>query len=125
MSRVEQLNKEKVLLKNFGLYILVALGDVQSTLRFDPQCLSYFKETARRNTSENEFCLLFLCTMSCTCLRGLWGIANGIGIFLKFSSIASFSQQQMVSYRDYTREIQQDETAKKSLPTRNCKKTQS
>lgn len=71
MSRIEQLNKEKTLLKIFGLNILVAGRDIPSTLRFDPQCISYSKETARRNTSDNEFCLSFLCTMSCTCLRGL------------------------------------------------------
>lgn len=119
MSRIEQLNKEKVLLKIFGLCILVALGDLPSTLRFDPQYISYFKGNAMRTTSENDFCLVFLYIMICTCRHGLWGIANGIRICLKFSSITCFSQQQMVSYRDYTKEIQQDEAAKKSLPDRN------
>lgn len=123
MSTIDQLNKEKVLLKIFSLHILVALGDVPCTLRFDAQCISYFKDTARRNTSENEFCLLFLCIMSCTCLRELGGIANGVGIFMKFLSIACFSQQQMVSYRDYTRKIPQDETAKKIYPPEIVKKS--
>lgn len=50
MSRIEQLNKEK-LLKVFDLYILRALGDLPSTLRFDPECTSYFKG----NCNENYF----------------------------------------------------------------------
>jgi len=77
------------------------------------------KEAAIKTTSENDFCLLFLCIMMHTYLPGLWGIANGIRICLKFSSIACFSQQQTVPCRDCSREIQQDEAAKKSVPTRN------
>lgn len=51
MSRIEQLNKEKVVLKICGLYFLVTLGDLPSTLRFDPQHTSYFN----RNCNENYF----------------------------------------------------------------------
>lgn len=51
MSRIEQLNKEKVLLKICGLYFLVTLRDLPSTLRIDPQCTSYFN----RNCNENYF----------------------------------------------------------------------
>lgn len=118
ISRIEQYNKDKLLLRVFVLYVLVTFGKWPSILRFDSQCLFYFKGKQLLQIMTFVW-YFFFCNMICSCLYRLWGIANGIRICFKLSSIFCFSQQQMVSCGDHTREIHQNEAMKVSLSIKN------